>query len=236
MSYVLQPVSPRSLISNMSFVRSQSPPPPMPSPQLVPTPLPSPPPFHRKIPPSRLTIPTNHPPPIPPRLIGSPLLQKTLTPSRSYDRLDRRAKQGLFGEDDEFGARRRALGRRSNSSISSLPILSPSTRTTRRSPTQSSRCRSPPPSPLIPSPPPPVPPIPAFMITPTDNKVSLQSLPKRATAPAHHPVFDLYIDRTLMKDPSLSKSRSGSTSHAPSAMTCMQFFAVHNTPRKDCRV
>ncbi|KAG2349023.1 hypothetical protein BDR05DRAFT_397494 [Suillus weaverae] len=204
----------------MSFPRrrSQSPPPPMPSPELVPTPLPSPPPIHRT---SRLTIPANSSPPIPPRLIGSPLLQNTLNASRSHDRLNRKAKEGLFGEDDEFGARKRALGRRSNSSISSLPILS------RRSLAQSSsRYRSPPPSPTIASPPPPVPPIPAFMLTSTDKKSVIRSIPnKRATAPAHHPLFD-----------SLSRTRCDSAPQTPGAMTCMQFFTMHNTPRRDCRV
>ncbi|KAG1752671.1 uncharacterized protein EDB91DRAFT_529246 [Suillus paluster] len=204
----------------MSFLRSQSPPPPMPSPELVPTPLPSPPPFHRN---SRLTVPNNSPP-IPPRLIGSPLLEKTLNSSRSHDRLDRKAKEGLFGEDDEFGARKRALGRRSNSSI----------RSTRRSLAQSSsRYRSPPPSPSITSPPPPVPPIPAFMLTPTDKKSVVRSLPKRATAPAHHAIFDLY---TRDSAPSLSRSRCESSSQAPGVVTCMQFFTMHNTPRRDCRV
>ncbi|KAG1866496.1 hypothetical protein DFJ58DRAFT_769437 [Suillus subalutaceus] len=214
----------------MSFVtrRSQSPP-PMPSPELVPTPLPSPPPIlHRS---SRLTVPANNSPPIPPRLIGSPLLQNTLNASRSHDRLNRKAKEGLFGEDDEFGARKRALGKRSNSSISSLPILSTSpTRIARRALGQSStRYRSPPPSPTIASPPPPVPPIPAFMLTPTDKKSVVQSLPsKRATAPAQHALFDL--------PPSLSRPRCESTPQTPGAMTCMQFFTMHNTPRRDCRV
>ncbi|KAG1783220.1 hypothetical protein EV702DRAFT_1191652 [Suillus placidus] len=206
----------------MSFPRrSQSPPPPMPSPELVPTPLPSPPPIYR-----RLTVPANSSPPIPPRLIGSPLLQNTLNASRSHDRLDRKAKEGLFGEDDDFGARKRALGRRSNSSISSLPTLS----TTRRSLAQSSaRYRSPPPSPSIASPPPPVPPIPAFMLTSTDKKSVIRSIPnKRATAPAHHPLFDL--------SPSLSRTRCDSAPQAPGAMTCMQFFTMHNAPRRDCRV
>ncbi|KAG2367268.1 hypothetical protein BDR07DRAFT_1393556 [Suillus spraguei] len=201
--------------------RSQSPP-PMPSPELVPTPLPSPPPIHRS---SRLTVLPNNSPPIPPRLIGSPLLQNTLNASRSHDRLDRRAKEGLFGEDDEFGARKRALGKRSNSSISSLPILSPTpTRNTRRSFTRSTtRYRSPPPSPSLASPPPPVPPIPAFMLAPTDRKSVVHSI-----APAQHTLFDL--------SPSVSRTRCESTPRAPGAITCMQFFAIHNTPRRDCRV
>ncbi|KAG0709755.1 hypothetical protein DFH29DRAFT_993145 [Suillus ampliporus] len=218
----------------MSFARSHSPPPPMPSPELVPIPLPSPPPIRN----SRLTVPPNSSPPIPPRLIGSPLLQKTLNTSRSHDRLDRKAKEGLFGQDDEFGARKRALSKKSNSSISSLPILLPSpTRTIRRSFGQSSnRYRSPPPSPSIASPPPPVPPIPTFMLTPTDKKSVVRSLPKRATAPAHHAIFDLYMDRTQESAPSISRARCESTPQPPAAMTCMQFFTIHNAPRRDCRV
>jgi hypothetical protein len=214
----------------MSFAarRSQSPPPPMPSPELVPTPLPSPPPIHRN---SRLTVPPNNSPPIPPRLIGSPLLQNTLNSSRSHDRLNRKAKEGLFGEDDEFGARKRALGKRSNSSISSLSVISSSPIGTprRRLGQSSTRYRSPPPSPSIASPPPPVPPIPAFMLTSTDKKSVVRSIPnKRATAPAQHALFDL--------TPSLSRTRCESTPQSPGAMTCMQFFTMHNTPRRDCRV
>ncbi|KAG1755574.1 hypothetical protein EDB19DRAFT_1662033, partial [Suillus lakei] len=188
---------------------------------LVPTPLPSPPSIHRN---SRLTVPS---PPIPPRLIGSPLLQKTLNASRSHDRLDRKAKEGLFGKDDDFGARKPTHQYHHSLFFQILP--SP-TRTTRRNLSQSStRYRSPPPSPAIASPPPPVPPIPAFMLTPTDKKSVVRSIPnKRATAPAHHTLFDL--------SPSLSRARCESTPQAPGAMTCMQFFTMHNTPRRDCRV
>ncbi|KIJ70077.1 hypothetical protein HYDPIDRAFT_79376 [Hydnomerulius pinastri MD-312] len=217
----------------MSFARrSQSPPPPMPSPQLVPTPLPSPPPFTKKPSKSRLTVPTHHSPAIPPSLIGSPLLKKTLNSSRSHERLDRKAKAGLFGDDDEFGARKSRENRRCPSTASLSSAYS-SPRSAKRTLGQLPlRCRSPPPSPAIASPPPPVPPIPAFMLAPTDKRSVLQPSPRRSSA--QHSILDLYMDQSA-EDASLA-SRKRCESTPGGALTCMQFFAMHNSPRRDCRV
>ncbi|KAH7929423.1 hypothetical protein BV22DRAFT_1029475 [Leucogyrophana mollusca] len=198
----------------------------MPSPQLVPTPLPSPPSFTRKQSRSRLTVPAQHSPPIPPSLIGSPLLQKTLSASRSHERLDRKAKAGLFGDDDEFGARRSHSGRR-RISVSSSP---PRSESLKRSSAQTPpRYRSPPP-PAMTSPPPPVPPIPAFMLTPTDRRSVLQPIPKRASS--HHTIFDLYMDHSANEE--FLRRRCPST-QSGGAVTCMQFFTMHNPPQRGCR-
>ncbi|KAH7914234.1 hypothetical protein BJ138DRAFT_1057568 [Hygrophoropsis aurantiaca] len=213
----------------MSFVRPASPPPPMPSPQLIPTPLPSPPSFTRKPSRSRLTVPAQHSPPIPPSLIGSPLLRKTLNGSRSHERLDRKAKAGLFGDDDEFGTRKSHLAGKRRTSASASPPR-PEHVTKRSSAQTPPRYRSPPPSPAAASPPPPVPPIPAFMLTPTDKKSVLQPSPKRSSP--HHTIFDLYMDRS---DDELSRSHS-LAKQSSNAVTCMQFFTMHNPPQRGCRI
>jgi hypothetical protein len=220
----------------MSFLhrsRSGSPPPPMPSPQLVPTPLPSPPPFTKKHSKSRVTPSLQNSPPIPPSLIGSPLLRKTLNSARSHDRLDCKAKAGLFGDDDEFGARRSRENRRCQSTTSLSSAYS-SPRSLKRTLAHiTSRCRSPPPSPAIVSPPPPVPPIPAFMLAPTDKRSTLQPSPKRSTA-NHAAIFDLYLDHPT-EDTSLA-TRQRCDSQPGGALTCMQFFAMHNSPRHEHKV
>lgn len=191
----------------MAFARSSSPPPPMPSPQLVPTSLPSPPPLSVR---SFRTYSLHHSsPPSPSSSIGDSLAPKTIPACRSHDRLDRRAKAGLFGDDDDFGTGKPFPYRRLTSTHPSSP------RTLKRILGHPSpRCRSPPPSPAAASPPPPVPPIPSCLLASTDKKSVLQPL-KQSTA--HQGVSD-------------SRNRCEST---PSAMTCMQFFAIHN--RRDCK-
>ena len=185
----------------MSCARPTSPPPPMPSPQLVPTSLPSPPPLSVRS--SRTHYSS---PPSPSSSIGDPLIQKT----RSHDLLGYRAKAGLFGDDDDFGTGK-ASPRRLTSSPGSLKriVCHPSP-----------RCRSPPPTPVVASPPPPVPPIPSFMLSPTDKKSVLQPL-KRSS-----------VHRTPEHTSHCSRKRCDST---PNAMTCMQFFAMHNSSRRDCK-
>ncbi|KAH7887639.1 hypothetical protein F5I97DRAFT_1861769 [Phlebopus sp. FC_14] len=200
----------------MSFPRSPSPPPPMPSPQFLPTPLPSPPPLTTKPSVSRLTMHPQRSPPIPPTLIGSPLLQKTLNSARSHDRLDHRAKARLFGDDDDFGTRKQSENRRCS-------LASP--RHTKR---VVARCRSPPPSPAIASPPPPVPPIPAFMLAPTDKKSVLRAAPTHPSRP---------VTGTRPEHPHhTSRRRCPSTPQPGHAITCMQFFAMHNPSRRDLSI
>ncbi|KAF9247324.1 hypothetical protein BU15DRAFT_84841 [Melanogaster broomeanus] len=193
----------------------------MPSPQLLPTPLPSPPPFTTNSR-SRITRRSQNPP-----LVAPPLLKKTLNSSQSYDRLDRRAKAGLFGDDDEFGARKSRENRR-YPSTTSLSSAYSSPRSLKRSlGNTQSRCRSPPPSPAIASPPPPVPPIPAFMLSPTDKRSILQPSPKRSSV-SHAAIFDLYLDHTTEEtSPATRKRREPKRGNA---LTCMQFFDMRSSP------
>lgn len=87
-----------------------------------------------------------------------------------------------------------------------------------------SRCRSPPPSPAIRSPPPPVPPIPAFLLT-TNHSVIRP--PRRPSAPNHVSAFDLYLDHPRVPPNMCCESQAGG------ALTCVQFFAVHD-PTGQC--
>ncbi|KAI0353578.1 hypothetical protein OH77DRAFT_1406675 [Trametes cingulata] len=189
---------------------SLCPPPRMPSPQLVPAPLPSPPAFPRRISSrSRLHLPAHlNEPPIPPRLVGSPLLEKlTHTAPAS---MSPKAQQQLWFDGDEFGTRTASQSSAlkdagspmaspasssfssSSSSSSSLSSSSPSTpragtsrRAHRRSPSvaysRRTRSHSPPPPPQSSAIPPPVPPIPssAFDI-PGARRSVLRTPPPRA--------------------------------------------------------
>ncbi|EGO02199.1 hypothetical protein SERLA73DRAFT_71342 [Serpula lacrymans var. lacrymans S7.3] len=219
----------------MSFARPHSPPPPMPSPKLTPTPLPSPPPFTPKQSRSRLIVPAQHSPPIPPSLIGSPLLKKTLNYSRSHDSLHGRARTSPFDEDDEFGARKTRTARRTASTSSfSLPPPARSVHIVKRNGTNSPY-RSPPPSPAIASPPPPVPPIPSFVLSSAENykKPVLHPQPKRST---NSSILELYINRSADVHSPMSRKRCVSSPRDGGAMTCMQFFTIHNSPQKSCQV
>lgn len=206
----------------MSFIRSTSPPPPLPSPQLVPAALPSPPPLSKKS--SRTRLAQQYSPPVHPSLIGDPLIPKTLVSSRSYDRLDRRARASLFGDDDDFGTGKPSLHRRLPTRTSKHISDHPS----------SPRCRSPPPSTAVALPPPPVPPIPTkFMLAPTDKKSVLQ--PPQKQSPVHQALHDRCARHRV--DERFSHSSREYCESAPNAITCMQFFSMHNNvPRRDCEV
>ncbi|KAI6105812.1 hypothetical protein F5141DRAFT_150868 [Pisolithus sp. B1] len=201
----------------MSFLRSNSPPPPLPSPQLVPIALPSPPPLSKKS--SRTRLAQQHSP-IHAAFIGDSLVPKTLVSSRSYDCLDRRARASLFGDDDDFGTGKPSLHRR-------LPTRTSKHITDHPSP----RCRSPPPSTTVVSPPPPVPPIPTFMLAPTDKKSVLQPVHKQSIA--HQAVYDRYTRHRI--DERLPHSSRKYCEPAPNPITCMRPFSMHH-PRRDCEV
>ncbi|KAI6034369.1 hypothetical protein BKA83DRAFT_4189015 [Pisolithus microcarpus] len=198
----------------MSFLRSNSPPPPLPSPQLVPTALPSPPPLSKKT--SRSRLAQQHSPPI----HTDSLDPKTLVSARSCDGLDRRARASLFGDDDDFGTGKPSLHRR-------LPTRTSKHTTDHTSP----RCRSPPPSTTVVSPPPPVPPIPTSMLAPTDKKSVLQPAHKQSSP--HQAVYDRYARHRI--DERLSHSSRKYCEPAPNAITCMRPFSMHN-PRRHCEV
>ncbi|KAH0839899.1 hypothetical protein J3R83DRAFT_850 [Lanmaoa asiatica] len=142
--------------------------------------------------------------------LPSLVLRKTLNHTLSHDALHRAATT----PDD---APRAENTRRS-------PFSSP--RTLKRTHSHlPSRCRSPPPSPAIRSPPPPVPPIPAFLLT-TNHSIIRPS--RQPAIPNRAPPFDLYLDHSREDSPNMYyESRAGG------ALTCMQFFAVHN-PTGQC--
>jgi hypothetical protein len=211
----------------------------LPSPQLLPTPLPSPPTFSGGLPRRRLHILSQpNPPPIPPRLIGSPLLNKTLNTSQSYERIDEKAKATLWVDGDEFGSNRSE--NRSDDqqckplSSPSLPptIPTPNKRITRRpSPVHTiNSYHSPPPSPSITSPPPPVPPLPAFVLHADHKKPVLHAPPPLPVWPAKiiPDVRPCAAERYALR-----RKRGLSTPHPRAAgLTCSQFMAMHNEPRR----
>ncbi|KAI0732999.1 hypothetical protein C8Q72DRAFT_881921 [Fomitopsis betulina] len=175
-----------------------SPPPRMPSPQYMPSPLPSPPPgLPRRTSRNRLQLPA-HPeePPIPPRLIGSPLLRRmTVRPDQPH-LLSYKAQSELWIDGDEFGTRRTESAQTlSASSSSSTSPSSPKRPGHRRMPSITispprMRSRSPPPSPMPNLPPPPVPPIPSFALaTPGAKRATLRS-PHMGYSQVHIPDID----------------------------------------------
>ncbi|CAL1700866.1 unnamed protein product [Somion occarium] len=175
---VLRPSYPHSA----ALLTKRAPPPPMPSPQVVPTALPTPPSLpRRRSSRNRLQLPQNPAePPIPPRLIGSPLLHRlTTSPQTQPCYFSEKAQSELWLDGDEFG-----IGRKENAHLQDIPLPPlpspllrvPSTpkRSVRRSPPSSAsrRSNSPPPTAKFSSPPPPVPPIPASALASPGSKRS----------------------------------------------------------------
>ncbi|RPD67255.1 hypothetical protein L226DRAFT_565991 [Lentinus tigrinus ALCF2SS1-7] len=152
---------------------SLCPPPRMPSPQLIPAPLPSPPVFPRRVSSrSRLQLPLRpDEPPVPPRLVGSALLERLIHPDPAT--LTPKIQKQLWFDGDEFGTQRAspALSDDSTGSTSSCastpstPRSASSRRSHRRSPSVSlahrARSLSPPPPQQLSVSIPPVPPIPS---------------------------------------------------------------------------
>jgi len=188
------------------------PPPPMPSPQHLPTALPNPPPFPRRPSSRRLQLPLHQEePPIPPRLIGSPILQRFTSPPKSNYTLSDKAHAELWLDGDEFGSRRKETAHLQHiPPPSSSPLLPPGTpkSSSRRPPQGSSRrsnSRSPPPTPKF-SAPPPVPPIPPSAFSSPGSK------------------------RAMVRPPSASSMASSIQNPypAPSGVTCFEFITLHN--------
>lgn len=202
-------------LSNMSYSRPMSPPPPCPSPQLHPTPLPSPPVFR----PGRSRRTQRTTPPISPRILGSPLLSKQLNTARSYERINEKAKATLWVDGDEFGSDRPECDKEQRNSAPTPPRRRV---VTRRQSALHIRTHSPPPSPTLRSPPPPVPPIPAFALSLTDKKPVLHTPPPLPTWPAK--IIPDYspegAERAMMR-----RKRGVSAPY----VTCSQFMAMHNT-------
>jgi hypothetical protein len=216
----------------MSYIRPQSPPPPVPSPQLLPTPLPSPPALSR-VSRRRLRMvsqPTRPAsPPIPPRLIGSPLLEKTLTTSRSFERIDDEAKAALWVDGHEFGSSRTHWDHKETTPSAGPSLSVGPTKRTRRVPPIHTSYLSPPPSPKLCSPTPPVPPIPAFALIAGDKKPVLHIPPPPPTWPAK--IIPEFTPTCAERIESRRK-RGLSVPHSRPGLTCSQFMTMHSSPRR----
>ncbi|KZV76125.1 hypothetical protein PENSPDRAFT_646668 [Peniophora sp. CONT] len=159
----------------------------------------------------RLPLPQPESPPIPPTLIGSPLLQnikpRTRTVSMSPD---------ASAKENVERRRTRSAHHRRTSSISISP--NSTTRT-------NARARSPPPSPRRPSIAPPVPPIPEFARAEARQAV----LRPRVVADDVMPTITI---SPPVQDAPLRQSRTpaGTRGAAPAkGFTCINFLALHNS-------
>jgi hypothetical protein len=100
--------------------------------------------------------------------------------------------------------------------------------------------RSPPASPTLSSPPPPVPPIPEFVLSPTDKKPVLHSPAPTRVNHIYLPEWEQFtVTPDFAQSPrktrtSMSGRRSGGA--APAAMTCSTFFALHNQNQRPNQV
>ncbi|KDQ64626.1 hypothetical protein JAAARDRAFT_64467 [Jaapia argillacea MUCL 33604] len=231
LTFVLSPVM------VWSIARPSSPvPPPMPSPQLLPTPLPSP-PFPRKSSPTLrrpLTVTHLVTAPIPPGLVGSPLLRHMRSPklcSRwsddedDEDFVERQLGMGM-ADVDEFGVglptppnsgRVKKIRPRPTPIDTSLltPRLTPRgsrfranhRRTSSISISPRSRPRSPPLTPTVASPPPPVPPIPTFLLEPGDviRKPTLRPISSDVLSP-NIKSFEMHVDYIHIPDLTLDST------------------------------
>ncbi|KAJ7276534.1 hypothetical protein B0H12DRAFT_1085822 [Mycena haematopus] len=207
----------------MSFLstRCVSPPPRAPSPELVLSPLPVP----RRKPnrPTRLSLQDSDDRPKPQRSLASMRscgdLRHPATPKS--------ASRAVVSAP----ATPRAL-------VPSSPSGSSFRRTHRRTLSFAVPYRSPPPSPILSSPPPPVPPIPEFVLSPTDKKPVLHPAAPTRVNHIYLPeweqftvVPDLALPRKKRASMSPSGRRTG-TAAAPAAMTCSTFFALRNQPQR----
>ncbi|KAI0347129.1 hypothetical protein BDW22DRAFT_1425197 [Trametopsis cervina] len=150
------------------------------------SPLPAPPPFPRRN--TRLQLPT-HPedPPIPPRLVGSPLLDKLTSPHNPSA-----SPRPFWIDNNEFGtSSTTSTSNPSSSTNSSTSSNSPSTSPSSSSALSSSSAhdqkqnrsarRAPPPEPRYTSPPPPLPPY----AKPTHKQAPPQMMMMPAAADQH---------------------------------------------------
>ncbi|KAH8105919.1 hypothetical protein BXZ70DRAFT_1004218 [Cristinia sonorae] len=176
-----------------------TPPPRMPSPHPVPAALPSPPHIPRRSSRSRLHPPPHsQDPPIPPRLIGSPILHRLNTMNHAPYFMSEKAHSELWLDGDEFGAKRKETAH-----LRDIPLPSPVRRVPRTSPPASpgargSGSRSPPPTPRLASPPPPVPPIPSSAFATPGTKRSAVLAPQ---SPAQHTIPEIALPATRTPPP-----------------------------------
>ncbi|TFK92185.1 hypothetical protein K466DRAFT_595423 [Polyporus arcularius HHB13444] len=186
----------------------------MSSPQLIPAPLPSPPVFPRMASRSRLHLPS-HPgdPPIPPRLVGSVLLERLNRPDPVT--LTPKIQKQLWFDGDEFGTQRASpvFSDESTgspcSSAPSTPRSASSRRSHRRTSSVSLACRarshSPPPPEQLSVSIPPVPPIPSSAFdSPGAKRAALRTPP--ATPGRPRPMQIIMPDLTNASAPGGSPS------------------------------
>ena len=216
-----------------TFPRSPSlvTPPPMPSPQLIPTPLPTPPVLpRRRSSRSRLHLPANPAEaPIPPRLIGSPLLRITGSPQQSCY-FTAKAHSELWLDGDEFGINRKETAHLQD--IAPPPPSSPLTPTTnsqkRTSSKPTRRSGSPPPTPKLSSPPPPVPPIPASALASPGCKRSAVVRSPSGKTTSHLVIPEL----VLPSAPPASVDYPQRCVPTTRGVTCLEFIMLHNSTRR----
>ncbi|KAJ7684040.1 hypothetical protein B0H17DRAFT_1073366 [Mycena rosella] len=215
----------------MSFLssRPESPPPRSPSPDVVLAPLPAPPVRRRthSARPPRLSLTAS----ADPKAERSMHLQKTLASMRSCG--------DLRQNPPTKSAPRSVLS--APPTPRSFAPSSPSSpgfrRTHRRTLSFAVPYRSPPASPTLSSPPPPVPPIPEFVLSPTDKKPVLHS-------PAPTRVDHIYLPEweqfTVAPDVTPRKPRTSMsgrrTGGGGAPMTCSTFFALHNPNQRPNQV
>lgn len=208
-------------------------PPPMSSPQHIPTPLPTPPVLpRRRSSRSRLHLPSNPAePPIPPRLIGSPLLRITGAPqSQQPCYFSAKAQSELWLDGDEFGINRKETAHLQDivPPPPSSPLSSGSTINQRRTSTKCTRrSSSPPPTPKLSSPPPPVPPIPASAFASPGSKRSAVRSTKGKTS-SHLSIPELVLPSAPPASVDYPQ-RCVPTTHG---VTCLEFIMLHNSSRR----
>ncbi|KAI0036803.1 hypothetical protein K488DRAFT_81792 [Vararia minispora EC-137] len=194
-------------------------PPREPSPEPVFTPLPSPAlRLQRSRQRLRLPMATPDSPPIPPTLIGSPLLDKCAPRKRTSS-----LNPDFCPDAHEFGAQRpERLSPPSQSGHRRTPAIHRRTSSISISPSSTTRinarARSPPPTPRRPSIAPPVPPIPDFVRT----GASKAALKPSSILDQPVPVIDL---STAAYESSVPKAEPYE------GMTCLKFFSLHNRPQ-----
>ncbi|KAJ7179004.1 hypothetical protein C8R46DRAFT_621125 [Mycena filopes] len=195
--------------------RPQSPPPRSPSPEVILAPLP-PPVRRRTVTPAR-----------PPRL--------SLQSTDSRPRLDR--PQRTLASTRSHGDLRQSAtpGSASRGFISapSTPSSSSFRRANKRLLSDAVPYRSPPASPTLSSPPPPVPPIPEFVLSPTDKKAVLRT-PTRVPH-IYLPEWEQFTIIPDLASPRKPRTPTSARAH-PSAMTCSTFFALHNQNQRSNQV
>ncbi|KAJ7765011.1 hypothetical protein DFH07DRAFT_770274 [Mycena maculata] len=213
----------------MSFInaRPDSPPPRSPSPDVVLAPLPPP---RRRSARAHLSLEGNSPRPRLPLTLAR--IEKPLVSMRSCGDL-----------------RQSQTPRSASRSVVSAPptprAIAPSSpsastfrRTHKRTLSFAVPYRSPPASPTFASPPPPVPPIPEFVLSPTDKKPVLHTVAPAPTRVTHIylPEWEQFTVTPDFASPAPRKKRTSMPGRraggAPPAMTCSGYLALHNSTQR----